>query len=306
MLRKNQMKQRQVYGLFALLTLMLTGCLDTTKTELTPPSDVVDYGLSYSPNARVTEARMDTIDALQAFALGFEYHHRHQPIFHFWHEAAMSLVGGDNIVMDGTCSGSLTQNVTTNEDNTLSRELLFDNYCNPTLLWNTHSDEYGRQQYSGNENLFNVDYFNYQKNMSAYYDLALGGRLRVAITADTTTYNYEDLVVKQLGSTLEYRYENFKITFEDGLAIYNGRIYHPDYGWVEVSTGQDVILDRVQTAEDENQRLNRPIAGRIQIKGRVGTGILTFNNDQSYNLELDLGGDPADNPAALTNQAWPN
>jgi hypothetical protein len=289
------------------------GCLDTTKTEFTPPSDVVDYGISYSPNARTTEARLINMDALQAFALGFEYHHRHQPIFHFWHDQAMSLQAGDSLVLDGACKGGLTQTVQTPEDTTLVRELLFDNYCNPTLLWNTHSDEYGRLVYQGSETLFNVQYFTYQKNMQAYYNLSIGGSVRVTVT-DRTTYNYEDVVVKQFelsnltSPSIEYRYEDFQITFVDGEAIYNGKIYHPSYGWVRVSIGEDVTTDRVQTAEDENRRLNRPIAGIMRFEGAIGTGtgLLTFNNDQTYNLELDLGGNPADNPAPLINQAWPN
>jgi hypothetical protein len=299
------MKLSMSFGLLLALMLTLTACLDTTKTTLTPPSDEADYGISYPTNGRTTQVRLDSIDELQAFAQAFEYHHRHQPIFHFWHEDAMKLRAGDNLILPGTCKGNLKQTSEMNEAQTMStHSLVFDSYCNPTLLWNTHSEEFGRQVYTGSNDLFLVEYFNYQKHMSAFYRLSVGGSLRVSIGKDKTTYNYEDVVVKQGAPLIEYRFVDFKITFVEGGAIYNGKIYHPFWGWAEISTGEDLTSDRIETAEDENQRLNRPIAGRIQIKGALGTGVLTFNNDQTYNLELDLGGNPAQNPAPLTNRNW--
>ncbi|WP_044410957.1 hypothetical protein [Thiomicrospira microaerophila] len=298
------MKLSMSFGLLLALMLTLTACLDTTKTTFTPPSDEVDYGVTYSPTGRLTQARLDHLEQLHDFAKAFEFHHRHQPIFTFWHQAAISLRPADEMPsLSGTCQGRLTQGSEANEAQTqFINSLAFERYCNPTLLWNTHSEESGRQVYSGNDDLFLVEYFDYQKDMNAFYKLSIGGAVRVSEEQGQLTYNYEDLVVKQDSPSNEYRYVDFKVTFDNGRAIYNGKIYHPAHGWVEVSTGA-VLDDRVLTAENPDQRLNHPIDGRIFIKGRDGEGFLTFNPDQTYNIELDLGGNPLDNPK-LENKTW--
>ncbi|UQB41587.1 hypothetical protein JX580_07825 [Thiomicrospira microaerophila] len=294
---------------------LMAGCLDSNKTELNTTDNTaesqIDYGVDYPANGQTIEARMDSLIEAQAFAEAFEFHHRHQSIFHLWHDEALTITPGVEVARAGTCDGALRiEEPEQRQEDSPFITLDFNHYCNPTPLWNTHSAEWGKQVYTGDQSLFWVDFIAYRKRMDGFYTLEVGGPLRVARENGQPTYNYQSLVVKQVSNRSAetqsvLRYQDFKVTFIADRAIYNGKIYHPSYGWVEVSTGANLDTDRVLTASDP-RRINRPIEGKIILEGRAGRATLTFNNDQTYNLSLELNAVGASQPAPLTNQAWPD
>lgn len=292
---------------------LIAGCLDSNKTELNTTDSTVesqmDYGVAYPANGRTLEAPMDSLIEAQAFAEAFEFHHRHQPIFHLWHDEALAIIPGAEVARAGTCDGALKiEEPEQGQEDSPFITLDFNHYCNPSPLWNTHSAEWGKQVYSGDQSLFLLEFIAYRKRIDGFYTLEIGGPLRVARENGQRTYNYQNLVVKQVSNRLAetqsvLRYQDFKVTFIADRAIYNGRIYHPSYGWVEVSTGANLETDRVLTASG-HRRINRPIEGEIMFEGRAGRATLRFNNDQTYNLSLELNADRASQPAPLLNQLW--
>lgn len=277
------------------LALLMTACIEEPKNK-PDPNPEPSYGVNYPASGQTSEASLDSLAQLQAFAAVFELHHRHQPVFYYWLESTISLTEEDPTQLMGACTGPLSRSIEIEAEDegegegqiaVFNHQLTFNGYCNPNPLWNTHSKEFGSLQVQGVADLYNVEFYSYTINREAYYQVSVGGKLVVSTQSEYPTYTFEHLVIQQDAPSILAKYQDLKISQVGDGDIYTGVLYHPDYGRVQISTGP-LEGDRVQTAEDE-QPINRPFAGRLRFDASGNRGWVTFLTQDDYRLELDLG-----------------
>jgi len=194
--------------------------------------------------------------------------------------------------VDGSCGGSASGSLTIdNATSDIHATIAFNSYCesgvtlsggmNFTLILDTTSSDYGLMTMN----------FNNVHVSDTVESVALSGSLRFdSMTLDpTVTINM--LLQNTVGKV--YMMKDFVMTMAsgtDGTGDFtdigmSGRLYDPDYGYVELST---TLPMRVYTGD------NWPSSGIYILAGDSNATVTLTASPSGYQLDLDLNGDGID------------
>ena len=202
----------------------------------------------------------------------------------------------------GLCGGSVSGSMDVNESTReFSGNILFSNWCNYGFTMN------GNVEFSGtcDADTFDptnqiCDMIDYIMTFNTFTASEMGVSIAMTGTLDTTitTTGYEtitNLLVRDDNASKTFKFENYVTTVTvhspsigyDTVEV-TGNVYHPDYGFVVVST-----LTPVQFMHDSLD--SAPLAGVVLLTGETGavgptTATFTFS-DGIYQIAVDTDGD---------------
>jgi hypothetical protein len=211
----------------------------------------------------------------------------------------------------GTASGSIDVNESTQM---FSGSLVFNNFCDFGITMDGTVDING----TCDPTTFNVstqtcDIIDYTMtfntlNVSGYGESqTLSGTLasEITLTGYVTTLN---LLLRDDTANKTYKFENYVITVTENsppgidTVVVTGNVYHPDYGFVVVSTPTPIQFYTDMLGSP-------PLTGVALLTGAIPVGAagpttatFTFVDFDNYTLEIDTNGDGA--PDVIWNCTW--
>lgn len=191
----------------------------------------------------------------------------------------------DPVTIEGPCGGEATENDNIDEDNgDITGNIVFDNFCILGVTIN------GTVTYTGNVDFDSGDFSlntNYN-NISVTTPCISGtesGNVLISITNDGSvcTYRYTNFYIHDNNQNKTYWLHDYTVTLSNnGYSIegsMSGRYYHPDYGYIDVSTAEPVVIVLGDTT---------PSSGVLIGVGQNGvTTRLTLESYESYIVEID-------------------
>jgi hypothetical protein len=199
-------------------------------------------------------------------------------------QAMTPMTGG----CGGSASGSLTINDVTSD---IYASIAFDSYCeagvslsgsmNFSLILDSASADYGLMTMN----------FNNLRITDAIESVVMSGSLRFDSMILSPTITINMLLQDPVGKV--YKMKDFVMTMgsgTDGTGDYadismSGRLYDPDYGYVELST---TVPMRVYLTD------NWPSSGSYVLTGQGNATVTLTASPSGYQLDLDLNGDGID------------
>lgn len=213
--------------------------------------------------------------------------------------------GGANVPAGASQSGSGTLNGGCG--GSVSYSLTYDDVTGSfsgTFTFNNYDDCYGEvingsTSLSGTLNLSTLELedFTYSFNSLSVTSGAetetVSGTIVITMTG-AFSYQVTFNIVYRDGAGDTYKLEDYVVSFDESssptVITVSGRVFHPDYGYVTVTTTTPV---QIYTFNDY------PHAGVIVLTGATGTGGLpttatvTFTGTNSYTIDVDSDGDGA-------------
>jgi len=210
----------------------------------------------------------------------------------------------------GTASGSIDVNESTR---TFSGYFVFDKWCNYGITMDGTVDVSGTCDASTFDPLTQtcdiIDYtmtFN-TLNTSGYGVSETMDGIVASVITPTGYVSTVNLLLRDDNTNKTYQFENYVITVTedspsfgyDTVAV-TGNVYHPDYGFVVISTPTPVQF--YSDALD-----SPPLSGVVLLTGEDGTvgpttATFTFTDFDNYTLEVDTNGDGI--PDVILNCTW--
>ena len=195
-------------------------------------------------------------------------------------EAAMETVSES---IKGNCGGSMSYSVSADsKDGTFSGRFNFKEYCNDgTTISGKASFDGTMDVDTGN---FIEAYFSFE-NLSGG-DLKLDGEIEVDYSASPNVIVF-DAYGQDPGSKKVYWIRNYRVTIDENSGFVeitmNGKFYHPDHGYVNLSTPDPFVLHE----GDE-----WPTSGTLIVKGADNAKAkITAIDNLSCAVEADVDGD---------------
>jgi hypothetical protein len=195
-------------------------------------------------------------------------------------EAALETVSE---AIDGSCGGSMSYTVNAdNKDGTFSGRFTFKDYCNDGTTIN------GKARFDGKMNIdtgeFVDAYFSFD-NLSGG-DLNLDGDIEIDFSASPNVINF-NAYGQDPSSGKIYWIKNYSITIDEYSGFIQiemaGRFYHPDYGYVTLSTTEPFVL------HDGDEW---PASGTLIVKGaNSAKAKITAIDNTKCAVEADIDGD---------------
>ena len=205
--------------------------------------------------------------------------------------------------MPGLCGGSVSSSIDVNESTMeFSGNITFSNWCNNGFTMN------GVVTFTGtcdattfDPSTQTCDIIDYVMTFNTFTASEMDFSIAMTGTMDTTTTStgYEtilNLLVRDDNANRTFKYENYVTTVTlnspslgyDSVEV-TGNVYHPDYGYVVVSTPTPV-----QFTHDSME--STPHAGVVLLTGADGSvgptmARFTFIDMSSYRIEVDTNGD---------------
>jgi len=199
--------------------------------------------------------------------------------------APTAAVENINDTIPGECGGEFSFNINyDSETGSFNGSLTFSDYndCDGTTNGNvTYSGTINGGDVSSFEMTFNS--LSFQGETESITMNGTGVFSQVSSTTDQIVLNVD---YRDNNSNLTYRTENLVIKTTDYFTYSSetitGKVYHPDYGYVNVVTEAPVIVNYVD---------DFPSSGILVLSGQASEAIITFTSDNTYTIEVDEGGD---------------
>lgn len=181
--------------------------------------------------------------------------------------AGPSMAAGSSQTMSGTCGGSATSsgiNSGTESNVNITGSITFTNYCEPTSEGNAVI--HGTISFTL---VGTMDNFVFTFSTS-YLSIAVGGQSVAYSMNYTLTYNgltaTATMTANYRGTDNKtYRIENYQVVLNeaDQTVDISGKLYHPDYGYVTVSTPSPLLYGNCFGDY-------RPTSGALRVTGAGG------------------------------------
>ncbi|HEY5604116.1 MAG TPA: hypothetical protein VIM41_13500 [Gammaproteobacteria bacterium] len=179
------------------------------------------------------------------------------------------------VVLTGDCGGSVEG---PDDQTATSGVMSFNNYC-------TNVPGYGNMTMNGNvafsfrDPVLSLNYNNVQVSFGGQTETL---NMSLTVNLDTGDVSWSSSFAGTGGQQLTI--SNFEITGtpSSGINIISGRVTHPSFGYIDITTSSPVVLTGCEN--------NRPMSGTIVAQGSGGTSAsITFNGCNSYTWCYDLG-----------------
>lgn len=190
----------------------------------------------------------------------------------------------------GSCSGSATYQISADDQSGIfSGTITFSNYCEGDTTLNGSASFSGRID-TTNYTPISFSYtFSRLSGTSAGQTVVLDGTLAMDLTSQPMVVTI-NMVLQEGSQTYkiqDYRMEVTSAGSYEEITI-SGRFYHPDYGYITISTPTAVRIYSVDTY---------PSAGIVLVTGENGSeggptrARMTILDNTSYEIEADTNGD---------------
>ena len=188
--------------------------------------------------------------------------------------------------MAGDCGGTASFFLTVNEDNgSFTGKLTFTDYCSDGVVINGITPFSGRASTSDGEIVYLKMIFDDLNAIDGttsqtLTDGSISFSLNSTRTIETETINYV-LVDDSLAKACWINNYVLVFNLDTGSSTLTGRFYHPDYGYINIST-----LTPMTTSGT-----TLPTSGVLLFTGQTSQAKLTFNSDETTLLEVDDNND---------------
>lgn len=197
--------------------------------------------------------------------------------------------------IDGTCGGSASYTIQLNTSTgTFNGSMTFSSYCEEGVTINGNSDFYGVVNMMTEElDSFTLS-FNYLTATDGSDSMAMDGEIYMVVSGSTIMSTL-DMMIQESGSDRVYKIENYQVDITDGYLYtdisINGRLYDPDYGYVDIET---TISFRVYDDEDYPDSGEMLLTGETGSQGQPTWAQITALSNTQCQVIADTDGDGID------------
>lgn len=186
----------------------------------------------------------------------------------------------------GTCGGRADYSIEVNDvTGVFSGEFDFGNFCEAEEIVNGEVEVSGEIDLDTGDFIYLVmDFYNLQSD-SGFESITMSGSIDMEIRYDSVDFLMNSVVRDNI-SGKTFMVEDFSVYIEEYVnQIYmemSGRFYHPDYGYVVLSTPSIIQMDFSS---------GTPGSGQLLLTGRDSTSArLIIHDSESCEVEADLDG----------------
>lgn len=151
-----------------------------------------------------------------------------------------SAMESDSGSINGTCGGSASYNIEINTSTgAFNGAMTFHSYCEEGATINGSADFYGVVNMITEElDSFTLS-FNYLSATDGSDSMAMDGEIYMVVSGASIMATM-DMMIQESGSDRVYKIENYQMDITEGYPYtdisINGRLYDPDYGYVDIET----------------------------------------------------------------------
>lgn len=294
----------------ALVLLVLQGCggednskkvnedFEKDKKELSEPSfggNNINFGPKYT--GLETQAFFDvkSVKRVQAFLDSFvlvqsQEVNIDQLARDILGNASNPEVTGEKYIQRGTCGGtSLFSRKSAALEGAFDHRLEYLSYCTDKTGLTGHLTESGKITGYGDDRInYLMRFYDYQYQLEAFtpFTLKMGGEAIIDTRGSQSSQTLRQMFIYKSSNKLTSRYDGWKATrYLDG-SVYDGKMYHPSYGWVTVSTE---VSNRINFIESDG--FMKPGSGTLKLSGARSVAYIKFQDEFSYTVEIDANND---------------
>lgn len=211
---------------------------------------------------------------------------------------AVSALQQESNTVTGPCGGSFSYSISVDDQTgSFSGMLDFSSFCQEP-----GDSISGQVSFSGQIDLNTLQFVSLQFTATALgladngKDFAINGTITFAFAGASATIT-ENFDIRD-GSGKVYRVQNLVVALTTGTSetqeMLSGRFYHPDYGYVDVTT---TAVFHIPTGSDF------PVSGSLTVTGTGGKAMLTALSGSQYQLDIDADGDDTFEKTVIGNWA---
>lgn len=270
--------------LFFSLTILLTGCGgggdEQSNSTINYSGSKTEAAITSNNAAEITKAAYQGGEFASAVIIGAG--------------AAVSPSGSPSGSFPGSCGGTASYTITSynNLTGNFSGSLTFDKYCEENNILSGGASFSGRLNKDTSDFISLAISFNAITYTKGSKDFTLKGQVDVDYSVNPHTISY-DVLSKDNISEKVFWWNTYKIETTDGTSYkdfsLSGKFYHPDYGYVTLST---------LTSFRYNSDSATPAAGVLLVTGKMDTtggnntsAQLIVLSASTYHIIADTGGD---------------